>query len=410
MTAINYAIEEDSTARSTANSSYTKVGGSGVQEILGAELQASTDYVLIVSAIISGSSASANDFEFIIYIDGVSVTTSYHRLEPRQTASSRGHQYFFIHRFTTTGTPGDIEFRMKTAGVNTASNYDLYMLAIPVGELTSADFGYIEDTSDFTNVSSVAWVDTAATFTNPFDGTSDYLLCSFTHWEVDTPSDDLRMQVDLDGGSTSVSSLQFEGEDNAEEYCFGDMVYLAAPAATHDPLLQIRTTGDRGDCLHSALFYLRLNAFSDHFGTRDVTGVTLSATATDYVVATATHTTDTTGAQDWIVGGSGIKTQTDNSKLTRRRVEDAVLGVLAGNNVDGILGNGTADVIGMPVFNVVSAVADATSLDIDYVVVEVSDVSPNYDADEASLWGFTPELAVGGIIPYAAHHYTHNLG
>jgi hypothetical protein len=395
MAEIGYTIVTDDTTRTNATTSWvTPTNG----KILGSTLDANTNYLLLVVCVVGGDNVEVNTFEWrVIETVGGARTASGQRLEPRFSAATIGSPYVFMEKVTTDATPtgNDYEFQLRVnTGANTCRVQSSMMLAIKLDDITeNTDWFYANDTTSNVDVSSASWTNGASITIG--DGISDYLVIGTSHWLIDSVTDETRMQIDV--GGTGHAETGLEGEDLVEEHCVGTMTYVAAPASSTTVRVQIRTNAGAHDCDNSTIFALRLNAFEDYAGTRNTTPTEITATATDFISGTLSFTTDTVATENWLFVGQGMYYSEHPEKNTKRRLEDTGLGVVAGDSTQMIGFNGDAiagnQKVPMMIFGEAASVADATSITLEYTVIEEVDVVPQPSVDDTSVVGFTWELA-----------------
>lgn len=353
-------------------------------------LNASTDYLVGMFAQIGGSSTAADDFQFRIRSETATLTGSEARIEPRRSSTTSGTSYGWVGVYTTSSTPEtdrDLRLQTNSDGINDCYLGDFYGFALSLGDLDAADYETSEDLTSNANVASGSWTNGASITIG--DGSSDWLVFSSSHWLIDAASDSIRFRIDA--GGTAHGEIQLEGEDTAEEYCVATLAFLSAPAS-QTVQAQIRTTSGSNDCDRTFIGAIRLDAFEDHAGVRDTTATAITTVDTDTVSGTLTHTVSTPSARNWVFFGLGINDVGDNDKRTHRRIEDSSLGSIAGNTTDHVVQNGDTDEVPMMLLGELSSVADAASLDIDYIVQEEADVTPNPTIDETTIVGFSWDI------------------
>lgn len=395
MAEIGHNVVQQTTAATRVGTWQTGTG----MEILGSNLDASSDYLLVFFALVGGNSANANDFEFrVVEEDGTPtvLTASEHRLEPRRTGSTLvGHAYAYMARVTTAATPNDYAMQLQTAGVNTAHIAGMNAFAIKLDDVTeNTDFFYDDDATSYTTLASSTYQDGAAVTIG--DGTSDYLVISTAHFVVDAVAPEALLRIDV-GGVVHGATIT-ETEDTAEEYCIGTLAFVSAPSASTTVTTQVSNSGSSGDIDvdNNRIFALRLDAFEDHAGTRDTTPTNITIAATDTVSGTLAHTTVTAASEDWMFVALGVCDMGDNAKRIAPRIDDTTIGNIAGTSGISYSPNGGVDEIGMLLAGELAAVANSTGLDIDFIAREAADVSPNPVVDETTIVAWTWELVAGG--------------
>ena len=399
-------VQSSALVSNTANAWTTHTS----KQIASSELTGDANYLLAIMANVGGNNTSANDFRYRLNAGGV-LTGSEARHEPRRSGNNNGHQFGWVGTYTAPSTPVDINLQSNSDGANACLISDYHAIAINLDDLAGADYATDEDTTSNANVASGSWTNGASITIG--DGSSDWLVIASSHWLIDSASDSLRFRIDA--GGTGRAEIQLEGEDTAEEYCVATMTYLAAPAS-QTVQAQIRTTAGNHDCDRTFIAAIRLDAFEDHAGARTTTGTSITGVDTDTTVETLAHTTSTAAARDWVFFGMAINDVGEDSKLTERRLEDSTLGIAAGNITRQSAQHGDTDLVPMLLIGELTSVADSTALDIDYIVQEDGDVTPNPEIVEASIVGFSSELApsttavVAGVSSWTWRSYQASIG
>ena len=205
-------------ARTNGTSSY--VTGTG-NEILGSDLVADTDYLLLFVIAHGGSNVGQTVFEFQILENGVGALTASHvRLEPQDASINEGHPYIFMVRVTTANPPNNYEFQFKTDGAFTAhtSVNGFYALALRLDEITEdTDFFWDEDTTNHTDLDTTFKDGASETIG---DGVSNYLAISCLHVS-NTTSLSAYIDLTIDVGGTEHAKFHCAMEDVLEQYCLG---------------------------------------------------------------------------------------------------------------------------------------------------------------------------------------------
>ena len=387
-----------------------------------ADLEASTEYLIVVFGGLGGSNTGNNSYQCRIEeVSGAGVLTgSVMRVEPSQIGTFQVRTYTFLAKFTTDSTARDIQFQIASDGIGTAHTRGIMMMAIKIADLNSADFAYAEDTTGIATVSSSAWEDSLASITIG-DGSSDWLILGMTNFGMNSIADDARMVLDV--GGTEYSEVQLEAEDLTNQYCMGNAVYLAAVASSTVAKVKVRTTGDVPDLDHAAIMAIRLDAFEDHFGELDTTtDVAMSAIDVPVVAQIMNKTTVTGAARKWMCIGSCIEDTGSSAGLTGRWVEWDVGGsdieiagekTLGANQNTEIWRQQTTDRVPIQIGGeTASAVANDAALRFDLKCWEGRNTGPTPHIVESVMAAWTWELAAAASTPplYRRRHIGFHYG
>jgi hypothetical protein len=393
MAAIGYSLTVNETLASSATDD-TAFANVANATISGSSLDANSDYLIFVSAVVGGNSTSLQ-FEFRINeAVGGALSYSTHTQEPRFSGSPTGQPYFFMEKITTdaspTGNDYTLQFRCISTGV--ARVQARMMMAIKLDDLSASDWAYSSDTTDRNAVSSSAWVDTSASVTIG-DGTSDYLIFASSYWDTIAADDDARTVIDV--GGTEYGEILQEGENAAENFSCGTIAYVAAPSASSTAKVKIRSASDSLDVSNAKIFALRLNAFEDYGGVRDVTAHTDMTQSAWNTTSTLSITTNTAASRTWFFIGNSIYNPSAPGNYCYRKLTDSGLGDIIGDTTQAVGFNGpVATVMLTPaiIFNDTSStVANSTSISMNSQVYPI--IAGTDDCNEAYVVGFTFELA-----------------
>ena len=393
MAEITHAVATDQATRSTTSSDFVDVNAAAT--IAAASQDADSDYFLFVRMQIGANTSSGNNAEYRVD-NGSVLLHSEARIEPRRSAIPTGHPYFYIKRLTTANPTTDMDCQFRYGGgAQTVRVQNQQMMMIKLDDLAAADFAYDEDLTALTALDDTAWTDGASVAIG--DGSSNFEVYYYCHMIVDAVGDSIRLRLNV--GGTTFDIIQLEGEDTVEEYCIGGIAYLAAPASSTTVKIQMQTdsaTAGLMDVECSRVFALRLNAFEDHFGERDTADISVTAADTETIVGNVLHTVDTAASRNWAIHGFTINDVSESVKRTHYRLVEDAAGNLVGDTVDHMVQHGDADQVPLLLFAEMTAVADATALDIDYTVQEEADIVPSPVFIDTHFVGFTWELASAG--------------
>ncbi len=399
MAELGHAIGFDETRRGVVNTSFIDFLDC---KIAAADLEDSTEYIVIVSALIMGSDPARNDFYFRLEANGSLIGDSDARLEPRNSSSLMGEQYFWMDRYTTPATAVDIQFQGHSDA--TATNQrcvSFYAVAIKVSDLDAADF---EDDENLTNLSSLdssGW--TVGTDITIGDGVSDWLVFGYARCLVDDTGTALLMRITDDAVQVG-ETLRLSGEDTVEVRHMGFMWALEGIASS-DINLEFQTSdavAGKMDVDRCMIFALRLNQFEDYLIDHDATDTEITSIDTDFGTISVSHTTNTAATRNWMVFGSAIVGTGDDIKQIRHHIKDSstILFGDATDITDGAMNShaGSADQLPQVRFGANDSIADSTSITAEIKNQENNDVAPTPDILDAHLGWFTWEFASAGSI------------
>ncbi len=396
-TQIGHAIAKDEAAHNVNSASFISFDATDAA-ILGADLEPYSDYLFFYVTGMMGSDQSKVVFQYRIFEDnGIERPNSRAVFEPRQVNTFTAQNYIYMERFQTGSVPNDFIIQGLTDAVSLERINHFYAMAIRLDDLSVKDFEYDDDPTNLTSLSNSAWTDGAQVTVG--NGSDDYLILSTAHVIVDSVSAAIRMRVDV--GGTPFDFIELEGEDTAEEWCIGMIQYVAAPAASTVIKNQFQTDDASSglmDVDNNSMFALKLNAFKDHAGIRDGTDTAIDAVDVGKVIATMPHTTSTPADRTWAFLGMAINDVGEDTKQTRRALVDNVLGNIVGGTpgtqtITQIVQNSGTDQTPILLMGEKEFIANATELDVDYVVEEDSDIVPEPSIIDTHIAAFTWELA-----------------
>jgi hypothetical protein len=407
MAELTHALTVDEERRLVNSTSWTSFTGQNIQA---SALEGNTEYLLMASALIMGSDVDRNDFYFRLH-DGALIGDSDARLEPRDTSSLKGEMYFWMDRYTTAGTPTQINFQSRTDATSTTQrSISMYMLAIKLADLEDGvDFIDGESLTNLTGLDNTGW--TGGGFTiDVGDGVSDWLVFGYCRALSDSSGTQLRMRLTDDGVQVG-EAFHLEVEDPVEVRQWGFMWALEGiPSSTLE--LEFQTnSGTVGlvDIDRNMLFALRLNVFQDYLIDDDTTDVEITAIDTDFGNISVSHTTHTGGAsRDWAVFGSAVIGTGDAAKTIRHHIKDGATRLVGDSTeiTDGLMQDiaGASDQMPNLRYGEYASVAHNASLTANIKNQENNDVSPTPDILDAHIGWFTWELK-GPHLPYLSKRY-----
>ncbi len=291
--------------------------------ILAADLEDATEYLLIVSCLLMGADTARNDFHFRLH-DGSVIGDSTARIEPRNSSSIFGEMYFYMDRYTTPATAAQINFQGHTDGTSTTQRcISFYAVAIKISDLKATDFEDAENTTNLSGLTDTAW--TEGIDITIGDGESDWMVFGYGRVLVDTDGVQIRMRL-TDDGTMVGEEIHLEGEDSVEIKHMGFMWVLKGIPSS-DINLEFQTdigTSGLMDIDRCMLFALRLNQFEDYLSDHDTTDTNITATDTDFGTISVSHVTRTGGnSRDWMIFGGSVITTGDDIKAFRHHIKDS---------------------------------------------------------------------------------------
>lgn len=406
MSELRHAVHNDFTRWTGTSATFAALTG---VDLLSAELWGSSDCFLCFWAGYGGGN-TADPHAFARIHDGAAALAySDGRREPVNSGAEQLHPYMFMERKTLAATPETFALQQASNGTDTSWVNDSRSLALNLDDLQAADFAYDEDDMTAggkgTDVSSTAWVDGASVVIG--DGVSDYKIFVTHHWQIDSSTDDYRVQLDV--GGTPRCHIQDQGDKVTEIHASGFTTVLKAPAADTTVKVQVRTTADLHDCDNTRIFALRLNAFVDFLAAYTdgviVTHVTDNVTQE---IDTISKTTDTGITRSWCALADNVHAGLNRAQIAQSRLNqdiDAVGEVtVAGDLQDNDTGWRSSDTgaSGVPWvgFGEVVDVPDGSTLKLILDARADYDTTPSWTTDDAGLAMFTWELVpVGDFMP-----------
>jgi len=409
MAELGHAIGFEEWRRLVDSNSWTDFSFCYIDET---DLEANTEYMVIVSALIMGNDPARNDFHFRMEEDGTgtAIGDSEARLEPRDSSSLKGEMYFWMDRYTTPSTPARLRMQGRTDGTSAVQRcISFYGVAIKLDDLDARDYEDAENLTNLTGLDDSGWTEGVSITIG--DGASDWLVFGYGRTLVDDFSASLLFRL-TDDGTIVGEAIKMTGEDNDEVRQWGSMWALEGIASS-DVALEFQTddavagTYDIDRCM---IFALRLNAFEDYLIDHDPTDTEIAVVDTDYGTISVSHTTDTGGAsRDWMLFGASVISKGDNAGTYRHHIRDDTTRIIGDSSdiTDGLMQDyaGNTDIVPNVRFGENAAVAHHASLVANIKNQENNDVIPTPDIIDAHMGWFTWELAKPHL-PY--HNRRHN--
>jgi hypothetical protein len=395
MAEIGHTISETLAEDVTTSSSFTALGLSGEHDLLGSNLDGSSEYILIVRAGQGGDDTSKTESYMNVTENGVgALGESESRVQPRRSTPMSGLIYGFIDKVTTASSPNDYQIQAKSDGVMEAHVAGSWLAMIKLDDLSANDWKYnavdTNDSSISTSWETGASVDITA---------GDWLIIATTRWLMQSASDRAKFRIDVDG--TNRMETIHEGESTDETRCLMTAtVYEAAGDVTAS--VEYSSNGTSPTLSSSRIFAIRLDAFEDHkfarFGKNSASqSVSIDAHDTDYVAEILTGASDTNGSsRDWAIF-AGVTHDTGGNQARLMMAVDQngtqIIGKTGTGGADQpeVVTHGAADEVTSVIFGQESSHSDGVNIGLSTIVSD-HDSPGNGVIDEAFIAAFTWEL------------------
>lgn len=395
MAEITHFVKTDFTHRVNTDTSAVEESNYTItyENLTGAGFAAGDDVIIIVGVVHGTGHANVN-MHFQVgfgttYAGRTDDASSYQGMEGVTTTASTGQQYLWFDRRTLVDGE-DIYFsRWSGNGSFEARSDGFFCIVLGLDDLTANDFGYADNTPS--GDAPTSYDTSGASFSTPAAG--DWLIFTCGHWLIDSTSADAFMAISA--GGTDYSEYQMEGEDSADEWCFGTMAYRASLGSGQTVQARYRTDSASHDCDRTAVFGLRLDAFEDHDGAHNTSTITHSVLNTYQEFAGfGSYVKSSTG--NLIAIGLPIHTiNTLAVQFPYGQIQLAGSDWPSSNDQEERNGaNGAEDQRGNVVFGYAS-VSSGTH-DWDFDIAESNSVSPTFNCDEQIAAVFSLELGGAG--------------
>lgn len=393
MAEIGHAIVETNSVDTTTSTSFTHVGSAGEHEIQGSSLDGSTNYILLAHALHGGSSTSNNQIYMNLTENGVgALANSEQRAESRRNGGSSGVHYGFLDKITTASTPSDYQIQMKSNGSETSSVTGSWLCMIDLDDLTTDQWKYAEVDTDDTSISTSTETGASVTL-----GEGDWLIFAFTRWDMNSNSDAVEFQIDIDGNNKAFT--RYEARDTTEVSCMLTMTAYTVSGDSVTASVEYSSEGTAPDLLNSRIFAIDMNAFQDHAFKQKAKGVSttnISAHDTNFTVDTLSHTSSTGSARDWAVFSHLTWDVASTQARMMNAIDQGGTQIIGETNASANSApeqgqHDGADECALLLFGELSSHAHNTDLDLDLVVMD-NDSPGNGGVDENTIAAFTWEL------------------
>lgn len=294
MVAITFHHAVETTAQTSTSTTYENKG----QTIT---LDAGTStYIIFCSAQIWSDNGDALSVNARVLIDGTEAAGSEVVAEPRQSDPSE--TYFYMQKHTTSaGDTEVVQFQMKTTSPDTMTADSIVLFAMKLDDLKASDWAFTEDddtgglTAHTTTLADFASI----TFT-PQKVNDDWLIIGNGSVDCNDVATSFEELINFDSGTEVVPRLLHEPEDPDELLSWVLQRVFTLSAASHTFKIQSRDdTGPTNDHIRSAIFALRLNAFSQYSFDWNATEFVMGGTV--YEEMNDLAFTPRVASQNWVV-------------------------------------------------------------------------------------------------------------
>ncbi len=331
MAAVNHFYNEELTKQANATTSFVTL-----TSILGSALSATTNYLIVARAMISGSNTN-QIFTFRVSTadDSTIAAKSEVIIETKSANDEKGGIYFFVHSFQTDASPADIILEHKSPSVSFSSQADQMSLeAIDLDDLGSPN--YFETISADPGASTDAYPTVQAdefTIAGSSLGTDEWLVLAYQHTQVNNTANNFRVEAlaAVDASSSSVVGTdENEGEDTNEIRTSGFTVRHKASSGT--PNFAIQTWTGTANGFYDRGGYaiaLKTSAFADFKSVYTAGSASISTTEATFGTITSYSPSVTA---DHLLFGMWNGTLTSDSPEQNMHIEDDTVEMRTGDS------------------------------------------------------------------------------
>lgn len=329
----HFYSEQDALQTHTGDTLFVDVPGT---VILGSSLAANTKYLIIAKA---GFGGNNNSGTFGLSVETPEDTNiqaiSRTRLEPQHTSSGSLEHYFFVHSYTTSGTPTDIQFQMRTfTSGDTVRCDQLVLMLLDLDDLGASNYFedlHADDGVEYTTTPT----DAAALAAADLGTTEEWLLLGYQRTDISSTSRSYLIRLRGANDASTQSTLQthnHEGEDGRERQMAG--FCARHKAVTSDVAAAIQVSEENADANHSNdggyLIALKVSAFADF--EFDYTPGSINITNSETTLATIPNYTPSSATNHLILGRCNDATTNGNSRVTQYVEDGAGTNLFAGDD------------------------------------------------------------------------------
>jgi hypothetical protein len=238
-------------------------------------------------------------------------------VEFEQTGSTDFVSYFFVHSFTTDGTPDDIDLQIKVDGGSALRIDQMSMFVLDLDAIGTEGTDYFEDIQAVDTGTEYS-TSTATTVLSQLSGadlgTDEHLVLGYARTDVGSTGRWYRIQhfyAEDASSSTVKTSIYAEGEDTAEQRITGVAFRHKASSGTPNVTMYGQEEAANGNMTDGGAYMIALPSalFADMEYTYSAANVSVDGTET--TIATIASYTPTTNGNHLVLGtANGSNTPT----------------------------------------------------------------------------------------------------
>jgi len=314
------------------------------------------------------------------------------RAESRRNGGASGVHFGFLDKVTTASSPNDYEIQMKSDGSESSNVTGSWLCMIDLDDLTTDQWKYAEVDTDDTSISTSTETGASVTL-----GEGDWLIFAFTRWDMNSNSDAVEFQIDVDGNNKAFT--RYEARDTTEVSCMLTMTAYTVSGDSVTAAVEYSSEGTNPDLLNSRIFAIDMNAFQDHAFKQKAKGVSttnISSHDTNFTVDTLSHTSSTGSARDWAIFSHLTWDVASTQARMMNAIDQGGTQIIGETNASANSApeqgqHDGADECALLLWGQKSSHAHNTDLDLDLVVMD-NDSPGNGGVDENTIAAFTWEL------------------
>lgn len=388
MAALTHFVKQDFSYRDRTVSVWTEESYYTVSwsDLTGAGFANGDQVGLIVSLRTRASTVSTHAWITVRQgstFSGAADIASYQRIESAGTVSNTGHAYLALDQVTLT-TNDNFYIGTRADSTDTVTNDEYTFFMFKTSGLGSDNYKY-QTTSPTGNAP-----------TSPTDGASvtlpagDWLIFATTLWLDDSASEDAFMTIVV--GGSEVQRVSLEGEDTANAFVLGAMVY--APGLSSNTVAKIQYWGEGlHDIDRNAIMAIRLDAFKTKWGVHSTN--TIQHQVLDTYQEAAGNGSFTPAVTGPVLAFGFFKhLMEDVSEKPYGRIQvDSSDWPTSGVGRTSTMVNGPVNAHFAPMLIGYGTLTGSTAYDFDFDIAEDSYVGEYYDCIQQDAVIFTLELA-----------------
>lgn len=327
---------EQNTAQTTTSSSRVTVSDT---TILGASLAADTKYLIIARALFGVNDATDKGKLEVFTADDSSLGgtsgKSFASVEFQQTGSDDLKSYLFIHSYTTSSVPTDIQFGMRVDGGSTMTVDQLSLMLIDLDDLGSDN--YFEDINAATGTELptsevvLAQIDAANLGT-----TEEWLMLGYAKIGVGSGGVNYEVRLwaaddEVGPDGSLVNVIDEEGEDGDEERMCGVVGRHKAITTAANAYIGAREDANNGNHTDEGSYLIAIKPSAlgglEHDYQSGTQAITSEAT-----IATVGPYTPSTSGNHLIIGRTGTAAGTADGAELQLHLEDGTTETRTGDS------------------------------------------------------------------------------